>query len=327
MHDEISTDETTGLSRRKMVALGAFGGLGGAALAGTVAATAAHAADGPGGGPAKRSSRALDAEPAAARIGSAAIGGYTYLHRSFMDFQPYTGGNWAWTGTGIYTAESGAFGQLGCGLDLPPGAYVRDVEFYVAGTTTGQVAAYLWSSGSASFALLGVLSVPTTGGTLVARRLALAESAVGPYALGVRLLLWANSSSTFVLNGARVGYSSMPTGTTALGAPVRVIDSRSTTKIGNGQTRIHDLSSRIPAGATSAILNVSVTSGEKSGGIAVYNTGSTVPSGSALYYNGGTTISSEIHVKLPSDRKIKITNRGATGCKAHYFMDLVGYTA
>ena len=318
--------ENTGLSRRKMVALGAFGGLGGAALAGAAAGTA-QAADGPGVGPAKRTAKALDGEPTGTRIGSAPIGGYTYLYRSYMDFQPFTGGTWTYTGTGIWCSQGS--GQLGSGIDLPPGAYLRDIEFYVAGSTTGSVAAYFWTTGSAGVDILGSLSVPSTGDVLVARRLTIPSTMTGPYSLGGRLLVWATTASTFRLNGARVGLSSLPTGTTLLATPTRVIDSRTGggTKIGNGQTRIHDLASRIPAGATGAVLNVSVTSGEKSGGVAVYNTGSSAPSGSALYYNGGATISSEIHVKLPSDRKIKITNRGVTGCKAHYFMDLVGYTA
>ena len=325
MHDDVSTDDTTGLSRRKMVALGAFGGLGGAALAGAAAAPTAHAAGGPGTGPAKRTTKALDGEPSAPRIGSAPIGGYTYLHRSYMDFQPFTGGSWTYSGSGIWCSQGS--GQLGSGVDLPPGAYLRDIEFYVAGSTTSTVAAYFWTTGSASVGILGSLSIPSTGDALVARRLVIPSTMTGPYTLGARLLVWATTSATFRINGARVGLSSMPTGTTMLATPTRVIDSRSTTKIGNGQTRIHDLSSRIPAGATSAILNVSVTSGEKSGGIAVYNPGSTVPSGSAIYYNGGATLSNELHVKLPSDRKIKITNRGVSGCKTHYFMDLVGYTA
>ena len=264
-------------------------------------------------------------DPGGTRIGSALIGGYSYIYRNLYDFAPLDNTARTFADYGVYKTGGG---NLRAAIDAPFGAFLRDVEFYISATTSASIAVYLWRTQTGYVTTLTSTSVPGAGVGLRAVRLAIPDAYVGPYAPGSMIVTGVeNTSTTVIVNGIRAGFSSAPAGAVMLATPTRVIDSRSTTKIGNGQTRIHDLSSRIPAGATSAILNVSITSGEKSGGVAVYNPGSTVPSGSAIYYNGSATISNELHVKLPSDRKIKITNRGVSGCKTHYFMDLVGYTA
>lgn len=311
-----------GLSRRRVVAIGALGGIGGVALTGATASPAA--AD----GPAVKTPQYADSEPGGARIGSAPIGSYSYVHCSFMDFHPYQGGSWIWTDKGVYT-NGGAGGQLGATVELPPGAVLRDIEFYYAATTAGTLDASLWVTGTAQFSPIVGGAAPATGDVLKARRLLVPLAKNGPYTLGGKLMLWAFTSPTFRVNGVRVGFSAAPAGAVVLPAPLRVYDSRTggATKIGNGQSRIHDLSPWVPPVATAAILNLSITSGEKNGGMAVHSSELPVPSGSSLYFNGSTTLSNEVHTRLNSARKFKATMRGVPGSKCHYFVDLVGYTA
>ena len=315
-HDE------QGLSRRRMVALAGLGGLGTAAL------TAATAAEAAADGPSIKSPQVADSDPGGPRIGSAPIGAYSYVHRGFMDFQVYEGGTWVWTDKGIYT-NGGDNGQIGTSVDLPAGAVLRDIEFYYAATTAGSFDVSLWSTGKAQFTPITGGAAPATGDVLKARRLLAPLTKNGPYALGARLILWAFTSPTFRVNGVRVGFTAAPTGAVLLPTPLRVYDSRTNggTKIGNGQTRIHNLSTWVPPIATAAILNLSVTSGEKNGGMAVYHADWAPPSGSSLYFNGSTTLSNEVHTRLTSDRRFKATMRGVSGSKCHYFVDLVGYTA
>ena len=322
-HDETATE--SGLSRRRMVALGALGGLGGATLAGAAASEAFAAG---GGSDVASKTEGLDksgvalGDPGGPRLGSAPIGGYSYVYRSFYDFVPLDNSTRVYDSYGAY--KNGG-GPLRATIDAPFGSLLRDMEFYLSSTAAVTVFAYLWRSQTNTIYPLGSGSVPAGAAGLRAVRFTIADANIGPYAPGSVIVAGLETSLSTQVNGVRAGFTSYPAGTTMLPAPTRVIDSRSTTKIGNGQTRIHDLSARIPAGASAAILNLSVTGGEKAGGIAVYNTGSAVPYGSAMYYSSAATISSQLHVKLPSDRKVKVTNRGVVGCKAHYFMDLVGY--
>jgi hypothetical protein len=317
-------NESTALSRRKLVALSAAGGA--AALMG--AGSTAQAAPVGTGPTANRAMKAdgTDGEPSSPRIGSAAIGGYTYIHRSFSDFYPVYGGAITWTPYGVWGSSSNS--ELVATCDLPPGAFVRDIEWYFSSTVTGTLGgAWLWTTGSASFTPIALTSVTGTASAgLRAQRTVVPSGTYGPYANGARLMLDVYTNANRVINGVRVGYTQMPAGAVMLAAPLRVYDSRSGAKIGNGQTRIHSLASWIPAGATAAIVNMHITSGEHSGGLAVYNTGSSLPAGHSLYWSGLTT-AHEMHVKLPSDRKIKVTARGVTGFKTHYMIDVVGYIA
>ena len=316
--------ENNALSRRGLVALG--GAVGGAALLGATGAITAQAAPAPGagGGIAPHDANSPMSEPGGLpRIGSPLIGGYTYVYRNFYDFTPWENGARTFNGYGAY----GSDGTLRTMFDAPPGAILRDMEWYFSATTTGSVYAGIWTTGAAYLNVLANASVAAGAAGLRALRTVVPSSSYGPYSPGTRLAAFAaGTSATFLINGVRLGFSMYPAGATMLATPTRVYDSRSGAKIGNGQTRIHSLASWIPAGATAAIVNVHITSGEKSGGLAVYNTGLPLPSGHSLYWSG-LTVAHETHVKLPSDRKIKVTARGVTGFRTHYMIDVIGYIA
>lgn len=321
--------DTQGLSRRGLVTGGAA--LGAGALLAAGGATAAHADPGPGSiagvapGNVGNLVAGPDGEPSRPRIGSALIGGYSYQYRSFYSFTSFSNGARNFVGPyGAWSTE----GQLRTELPLPPGAVLRDVEYYVSTTAAMSVFVWLWATGEGYIAQLANGVIPAGAAGLRAVRISVPATGNGPFSPGSSLIIGVEgTSATKLLNGIRVGYSAHPAGVVMLPAPVRAYDSRSGAKIGNGQTRIHSLAGYIPAGATAAIVNLTATSGESSGGLAIYNTGSSLPSGSLVYYNGGTTESNEVHCKLPSDRKVKVTMRGVPGCKVHYFIDVLGYTA
>ncbi len=263
-------------------------------------------------------------DPGGTRIGSTLIGGYGYVYRSYLDFIPWDNSKRTYTDSGVWgTTEP----YLRCPVDLPFGAVLRDIEFYATASAQIGLTAELWQSqGGFSFAL-DLRWFPGTSTGMRVLKLQLTDEDRGPYAPGSRLVLGVqNSGPTVQLNGARVGFSRAPAGAVMLDKPVRAYDSRKGAKIGNGQTRIHSLASYLPSGATSAIVHLTAAAGEKSGGLAVYNACTTVPSGSALYWTS-TTRSVQVHTGVTSAKQLKVTMRGVPGSKCHYFFDVVGYTA
>ena len=309
-------DQDNGLSRRRMMALGA---LGGATLVGGMPSAYA---DGSG---TDDQSKLDFGDPGGTRLGSALVGGYRYLYRQYTDFAPVdnsgrtfdTAGVWGTTQPKLYTA-----------VELPFGAMLWSIEFYLRTSVDVWLEAALWRTQTAETAPIALVKWASKSLAMASYWIAVSDAKRGPYAPGSKLVVGVNNTSTDTrLNGVRIGYTRCPAGMVMLDKPVRAYDSRTGggAKIGNGQTRIHSLASWIPAGATGAIVNLTVAGGEKSGGVALYSAGTTVPTGSALYWTS-TTVSSELHTKVTSDRRIKVTMRGVPGSKCHYFYDVVGYT-
>ena len=297
-------DDGNELSRRGLVALGAAGA---ATLLGGGAASAA-----------------TDSDPGGPRIGGPLIGGYSYLYRQYYDFAPVDN-------SAISYLDGGVFGstqpKLSTAVELPFGAVLWSVEFYVQTTVDMTVEAAVWRTQSSDPVTLTLAKYSSLSPQVATYAIGIPDAKRGPYAPGSMLLIGVNTTSSDTrLNGARIGYTRAPAGVVMLGKPVRAYDTRTGggAKIGNGQTRIHSLAAHLPAGATAAIVNLTVTSGEKSGGLALYSAGTTVPSGSAIYWTNAT-VSNQLHTKVTSDRRIKVTMRGVPGSKCHYFLDVVGY--
>ena len=266
----------------------------------------------------------MSGDPGGTRIGSPLIGGYGYVYLSYLDFIPWDNTKRTYTDSGVWGTTQP---YLRAPVDLPFGAVLRDVEFYATASAQIGLTAELWRSTGGISTGLDLRWFPGTPSGMRTLKLQITDKYRGPYAPGSRLVLGVqNSGPTVQLNGARVGFSRAPAGAVMLDKPVRAYDSRTGAKIGNGQTRIHSIASSVPAGATSAIVHLTALAGEKSGGLAVYNAGTTVPSGSALYWTG-TTRSIEVHTGVTSARQLKVTMRGVPGSKCHYFFDVVGYTA
>ncbi|MBM0259150.1 hypothetical protein [Micromonospora sp. 4G55] len=107
-------------------------------------------------------------------------------------------------------------------------------------------------------------------------------------------------------------------------SPVRVLDTREGAAVplpANG-TRPLDLSGRLPAGATAAVLNVTVTRPTANGVLKVFPSGSAVPTASNLNFVTGQTIPNLVTVPVVNGRvSIHNQNSGTT----HVVADLAGW--
>ncbi|MGB3442292.1 MAG: GH25 family lysozyme [Actinophytocola sp.] len=117
--------------------------------------------------------------------------------------------------------------------------------------------------------------------------------------------------------------ASEPSGYTAI-APARVLDTRTSTgALGARASVTVDLSSRLPATATAAVLNVTgiATSGTF---VTVWPTGATRPNASNLNLVAGDIRPNLVTVQLNADRKVQLYNNSGS---THLLADLAGWYA
>ncbi|MEV4119485.1 hypothetical protein [Micromonospora sp. NPDC049645] len=106
--------------------------------------------------------------------------------------------------------------------------------------------------------------------------------------------------------------------------PTRVLDTRTGSGVAlaaNGERRL-DLSGRLPADATAAILNVTVTGPTTAGVLTVYPDGSPVPLASNLNFVARQTIPNLVVVPVVAG---KVVVRNASSGTTHVVADLAGY--
>ncbi|MDT7571450.1 MAG: hypothetical protein QOE05_1624 [Actinomycetota bacterium] len=111
----------------------------------------------------------------------------------------------------------------------------------------------------------------------------------------------------------------------ALLSPVRVLDSRNGTGTATGAKTgqvVVDLSSAVPAGTTSVVLNVTVTGADHEGHVVGYPFGTTLPRTSNVNFTAGQTQANEVVVALSSDRKLILE---VVGAHTQLVADLVGF--
>ena len=114
-------------------------------------------------------------------------------------------------------------------------------------------------------------------------------------------------------------------GYVALSSPTRVLDSRNGTGTTQGLKRgrvVLDLSDRIPAGATAAVLNVTVTNPTATGFVVAYPDGNAKPGTSNVNVVAGQTQANEVVVGLPASRRVVLF---VDSTSAHLIADLVGF--
>lgn len=319
------------ISRRWLVrGLGAAGVAGAAAL---VAPTAASAA--PSGvtrlpGPADGKRR--DAAPGnlPTPIASAPLPGYTYVYLDMFDFTPENFGNGrAWTlNGGTYTPVGGS-GMMWATAQLPPGAIVGDTEWYFWSTQDNtELTTRVWVAGQPQFTSIISSVLVNAVAAVRAVRVVAPSTSNGPFPAGTKVAVGIRtySDKSIVINGARIGYTMGPAGPVLLPAPVRLYDSRPGTKIGRLETRTHSLASRLPVGATGAILNITLTGTEKSGNLSVYSASAATPAASSINWSAtGQAIANGVQTAVSGARAIKVTCGGTTGAQTDYLVDLVGY--
>jgi hypothetical protein len=91
--------------------------------------------------------------------------------------------------------------------------------------------------------------------------------------------------------------------------PTRVFDTRTSTKIGEGQTRQVQITGQagVPSGATGVVLNVTSTNSDRGGFITVHDT-PTVPNASSVNFRAGVNVPNLVFAKLAADGSVFVTN-------------------
>jgi hypothetical protein len=323
------------IGRRKLL-MGA--GVGAAAIvAATVpAALPAQAAEAvtrtrPGSGPTgplDENGKALAPPANLDPIASAPLSGYSYVFRGMWDFTPenFISGR-TWTSAGGTYAPVGSGDTLWTLVEVPPGAVLGDVEWYLSADATTELMGRVWVAGTPTLMKVvadGTIAATSTHGLVRAQRVVPTSGTNGPYPHGTMLAfgVFTPSDASVAVNGIRVGFKQGAARTGLLPAPVRVYDSRTAGgKFAAGSARTISLASVIPAGASGALVNITALSGEGTGYLKVYPSSASAPAASAINFSGsGAAIANSMTVAVSSARAIRIY----ASDKVHVIVDVTG---
>ena len=251
-----------------------------------------------------------------APIGSAPNGRYTYRFASFFDFTPESPSDTrAWGGYGCYTTAGGA---MWASMDIPSGARIKDIEWYVYNSTSTALTGLgrIWTAG------LGSLYTPTAdvpipvNSELSAYNAEVPSANYGPYRLGSRLYLGmytTDKTGKAQVNGVRVGFDSGGADVGLINVPVRAYDSRTLhDPFGAGATRTITLpNSAVFSGTTGVMIMVTAINPKATGRLVVWSANSSAPTMAAVNYTTGQTVGNSILVGVSSTRQIKILSTAA----------------
>jgi hypothetical protein len=315
------------LSRRGLLA--AAGAVGGAALLGPAAVARATPRPVP---PNAATAARPDSPPSGlpTPIASAPVPGVSYQFRDHYQFVPETfaeGRAWSIAG-GMFPDL--APGGMAVGFDLPPGAQLYDVEWYMHNGSTTSVDALLriWVAGAAQIIFGGVDTTIPPGSTVTATRVLVPAASNGPFPHGCRALAYTHlpSDGSAVVNGVRVGYLHAPTAPALLPSPVRVYDSRSQDgPLAAGHARVISLGSHLPPGAVGAIVNLTVTQTVGHGFLTLYPTGVPRPSTSSInWFASGQTLANQATTAVGAGNEVTVY---AGGNATQFVVDLLAYLA
>lgn len=267
-----------------------------------------------------------DSSPISSTIASAPISGYTYRFVSMYDFRPFYGTSvWTWGGSGAYSA--GGASPMRASIEIPAGALVRDVEYYVYnGSSSGTAgSAFIWVPGSGVIYDISADATIPSGSGLSAVRAVASQS--GPYPLGARLVVNVSTPAdgSIQVNGARAGFQLGAAATGLLDAPYRAYDSRTTGgKLAAGSTRTITLpASIVPPGTTGVLVNITATLADGQGYLKVFSGAVAEPSASAINYSKNTPIANAMTVAVSNSRQLKIK----ASAPVHVIVDITGTIA
>lgn len=226
----------------------------------------------------------------------------------------------------------GVYNSGGAGLmtsfDLPPGAVLYDVEWYVFNNTGATMSAVnrVWVAGQAFLGhSFGDTSISNGGGVKAVRSLANATGN-GPFPHGCRVSCGVNGTSIlFLVNGVRLGYKPGALSPVLLPSAVRAYDSRD----GDGAlapngTRTISLASAIPVGAVGAIISLSLTDCHGHGTVRL-GAGGATPTATAIQWSRtGDQITTAANSAVDGSRQIAVKSAYSTG-NTHVIVDVVGY--
>lgn len=307
--------EATSPSRRGLMRTAGAGAMLGAL---GVGAPSAMAEDGPGS-----AGRQAAPPSGATSIGSPPVSGRTYRSAAMLDFTPE---NWAagraWGGSGSYTPTSSSW--LWAYLDVPAGALVRDIEWYVRNASAGSVPGLnrLWTPGSAHMVSIGDTTIATST-AVTATRTTTTSSTWGPYPTGTTLALGIETPTdgSVQVNGVRVGFSHGVGQTGLLPAPVRIFNSRTGSRLSTTVPRkITVPGSIFTPGVTAIIANVTIVSPVKAGWLTVWPVGASQPNASHINFGVGETIANAGTIAVNAAGEFYV--RPSASC--HVLVDVTG---
>ncbi|MCU1498819.1 MAG: hypothetical protein JWM47_2772 [Acidimicrobiales bacterium] len=310
------TEANDGISRRAVLTgLGAVGG--GAVIAGAMAGPVG-AEPGPSTGAGTRA-----APPGLVEISSTPVEGVSYRFLTMFDFSPETGTR-EWSGNGGTFVNTTGF--LWASLDLPPGAVLRDVEFYTRNSAEAAGWVRIWRSGNAFLPTTGADVTIPAAADLHATRLVIPASTNGPFPHGTKLQIgYPNTTATNLINGARVGFSPGPLETVLLPTPVRAYDSRETGgPIAPNATRTISLASQLPVGAVGALINLSITNTNGSGTLRVGKSTETPVATAIQWSRTDDKVTTSVTTKVSGGRQIAVKSV-ASGGPTDVVVDVIGY--
>lgn len=304
------------IRRRLLLGAGTAAVLGAGLLAGPAAASAptdpvtpevpqTPSAIPEGGPPAQ-----MLASPITSTIASARRSGYVYRTVGEWDFTAEGTDSLRKFGTkGVYT--SGVPSSMWATVDIPAGALVRDVEFYIFNNTgvNAYASAWLWSAGDGYLgAQIASVTVPSTN-QLIAVSTDVTDSNYGPYPTGTKLFvtLYTTSDAKLQINGARVGMTGGGAHLGFLPSPNRIYDSRDFGKFAANETRTITVPAAVaPRGCTGIAANITVTQGTQYGFLKIWPGHGSEPTASVLNWNAGTDVANALPIGISSSGQLMI---------------------
>jgi hypothetical protein len=266
-------------------------------------------------------------------IESTRTDGVTYLYRSADAFSALLAPVVAPADAGYYTSavpgDPDPGGVLTCELDVPVGAELVDVEWYVANTSSSNVYAgmYQWLPGGLSgYGDTEILLSEITP-SLELQAVSTSFGAIDPWPANARLVagITAPGSGEVQLNGIRVGYRGGARRTVLLSEPVRAYDSRqSGGPIASNVTRQVSLASALPWWASGVLFELSITGTNGSGTLRVGRGGATPAATAVQWARSNDKVTTMVVSDLSASRSIAVLSAFSTG-STNFIVDVVGY--
>ena len=295
----------------------------GAAAGGLIPLSSAEAAPTSTAGPTRQPP---PASPVTSTIASAPASGFVYRDVSFWDFTPENPASQrSYGGSGVYTATT--LSTLWATLEIPAGAQIRTIEWYVFNNTGATLSALgrLWAAGEGNLATVVADTTIATNTAITATLTNVPTDSLGPYPPGTKLNLGISTSTdaTAQVNGARVGFGFGDGTLSVRPNSFRAYSSQDTGgKFAAGETRAITLAAaNVQPGTNGLMINVTTTLASANGFLKVYG-GTTVPP-AEMYFTSNSPITEFMIVAVPATRVIKVF----ASTSVHVIIDVLGTVA
>jgi hypothetical protein len=297
-----------------------------------VLASAAAAADLGAPAGAGHDDGALPGEIESATAIPATTPGVTYRTFDGVSFRPDANDD----GSSKYVVGGGispaAYGWYMVHLDVPHGAHLTELAWYVKDNAANNVSLYLYRFDQSGASGAALVSVATTGASASIQTLTPSTNVVVDNTNGTYVLyMLAPADPGLVLYGARVGYVE-PSPTFYPVDPTRVYDSRAGDgRLVTGDERTVSVATKagggpvvVPPGARAVVVNVTLDQTVASGFLSVRPAGTAWDQTStANWYLPNAILANGTTVKLGGDRQVTVLCGG--GGSTEFLLDVVGY--